>query len=231
MCYLVKDLTNPTSDGVELKRLHVKRCIIIPAWVPDCFSEIVSIESDDIIICADGGYLAAQREGIIPQLIIGDFDSMPMDAVDCCNINIQKAAVEKDETDTFLCMQKGIELGCSHFLLVGGFGGRWDHTLAHFQIMAWATRRGFDFEIRGIGNSVSMMLPGERELVRQEGYKLSILAYGGKAEGVTLSNVKYPLCDAILSDDYPLGISNEFLHGNAYISFKSGLLLIFLSKD
>ena len=60
---------------------------------------------------------------------------------------------------------------------------------------------------------------------------LSVLAIGGEAEGVVLSGVKYPLEGATLSPIVPLGISNEFLGGEARVSLARGTLLLFYRSE
>lgn len=210
----------------------MKRCIIIPAWAPGPINELVKITEDDYIVCADAGYVVARREGIRPHAVVGDFDSLPHSAAPSgAGTQVVSVSAEKDETDTFLCMEKGIEAGCKAFVLLEGLGGRLDHTLAHLQLMAWAVKRGYPFEILSRSNRVTMMLPGSLSVEKREGYKLSLLAYGGDAEGVTLHNVKYPLTDATLTCDFPLGISNEFLEGDAGITFTKGMLMVILSQD
>lgn len=210
----------------------VRRCVIIPAWAPDGIRDVVALSEDDFIICADGGFTPAQRENIVPHALVGDFDSLgkiPDHLPPECRV--LKVDREKNETDTFLCLQCGMEAGCSSFAVAGGIGGRLDHTVANLQLLVYAVRRGFTMWMMDKDNRVTAMEPGEMRIPRLDGFKLSVLAYAGRCEGVTLEHVKYPLNDAVLTEDFPLGISNEFAGPEAVIRLKTGCLLVFLSRD
>ena len=58
-----------------MSNLLYKRCVVIGSS-PDTDIETIkkTVKSDDFTVCADGGYLFAEKAGITPQLIIGDFD-------------------------------------------------------------------------------------------------------------------------------------------------------------
>lgn len=210
----------------------MRRCVIIPAWAPDGIRDVVALREDDLIVCADGGYALARREDIIPHVLVGDFDSlgkMPDDLSPECRVF--QAEREKNETDTFLCLQRGLDAGCDSFVLAGGIGGRLDHTAANLQLLVYAARRGLSMWMMDKNNRVTAMEPGVMRISRQDGFKLSVLAYAIPCEGVTLEHVKYPLRDAVLTEDFPLGISNEFMGPEAVIHLKTGCLLVFLSRD
>lgn len=63
----------------------------------------------------------------------------------------------------------------------------------------------------------------------KKGY-LSVFTFDGEARGVTLQNLKYPLEDAVLKTDYPIGVSNEFLGMESKVSVREGVLLIVIEE-
>ncbi|MEI3347192.1 MAG: hypothetical protein V8R55_01860 [Dysosmobacter sp.] len=69
-------------------------------------------EPEDLVIAADAGYRTCRELGIVPDLLLGDFDSMeqPEDFA-----NIHRSPVEKDDTDTMLAVKTGLEQGCESF--------------------------------------------------------------------------------------------------------------------
>ena len=210
----------------------MRRCVIIPAWAPDGIRDVVTLREDDFVVCADGGYALARREDIIPHVLVGDFDSLgkvPDDLPAACRVF--QAEREKNETDTFLCLQHGLDAGYKSFVLAGGIGGRLDHTAANLQLLVYAARRGLSMWMMDKNNRVTAMEPGVMRVPRTDGFKLSVLAYAGPCEGVTLEHVKYPLRDAVLAEDFPLGISNEFMEPEAVLHLKAGCMLVFLSRD
>ena len=178
----------------------------------------------DYVIAADGGYLACRRAGIVPDLLLGDFDSLP-EKPDF--EKILQVPVEKDDTDTFLAAKYALERGCRTFHIYGGTGGRLDHTLANLQLLVWLSRRGargylYDeaFTYTAITND-SIAIPRGPEWGL-----LSVFCMGEDAGGVCESGVQYPLEDAVLTAEFPLGVSNHIIAPQARISVREGSLVI-----
>ncbi|MDR3224894.1 MAG: thiamine diphosphokinase, partial [Clostridiales Family XIII bacterium] len=128
-----------------------RRCVIITAWLESKIADVVTISADDFIICADGGLEFAAADGIMPDAVIGDFDSLSRDPdaiIQSIRRNISSGGTdknpeiirlprEKDETDTISCVQYAIAKGISDFLIVGGLGGRFDHSIAIIQTLSF----------------------------------------------------------------------------------------------
>jgi thiamine pyrophosphokinase len=207
----------------------LKRCIIITSNQSSKIRDQISIKEDDFVICADGGYRFATEEGIRPDVIIGDFDSFHGEIDE--GVKTIKANVDKDDTDTMLCLKHGIEKGCDSFIIVGGLGGRLDHTLANLQCMAYAIDQEKSIWIVDGKNRATMLGYGTIKLVKRPGTMLSIFSYTDQCRGVNVRGVKWPLIDATLDNSSPLGVSNEFQEDFALIENQDGKLLIILSED
>ncbi|WP_312641691.1 thiamine diphosphokinase [Hydrogenoanaerobacterium sp.] len=207
----------------------MKRCIIIAAHNETAIKNIVHIRPDDFIICADGGYAFAAAEGIVPNLVVGDFDSF--EGTVEAGIEVERAAPEKDDTDTLLCLKRGIERGFDEFIIVGGIGGRLDHTIANLQTVAYGCEQGCFVLLADSKNLVTMIGADTVNLPRLEGYKLSVFAFGDACTGVYEKGVKYPLTNATVTNTFPIGVSNEFEADTATISCGAGKLMIVLSKE
>jgi thiamine pyrophosphokinase len=96
-----------------------------------------------LILCADGGYAAAQRAGVIPDAVIGDFDSLAggaPDVPDC--VKVVALPAEKDDTDTLAAAKLGVAHGCRAFCVVGGLSGRFDHSYAVLQTLSYLADMG-----------------------------------------------------------------------------------------
>ena len=178
----------------------------------------------DFCIAADAGRLLCEDLGIAPDLVIGDFDSAPKPQdVACVTV-----PVEKDDTDTMLAAKEGLRRGCRAFYFYGATGGaRLDHTLANLQTLAYLRRhgaRGYLYD----QNFCYTVLENEELTVCGDvpWGLLSVFALGDRVEGVTLTGVQYPLQDAVLENDFPLGVSNHIIEKTAYISAGNGLLLV-----
>ena len=179
----------------------------------------------DLVIAADAGYRSCREAGITPDLLLGDFDSMdqPPDFP-----NVLRSPVEKDDTDTMLAVKTALDNGCKEIYLYGGTGGvRLDHTLANLQSLLYLRRRNArgwmydrDFLWTVIENE---SLTVERTV---EWGLLSVFCLGANASGVDEEGVQYPLKDAVLSAEFPLGVSNHILEPTARITVRKGALAV-----
>lgn len=202
-----------------------RRCVIFAALCEGELRRAYAPRAGDCVLCADGGWRLARAMGVSPDLVIGDFDSSnePGDLAVC------RVPAEKDDSDTMLCLKRGLSMGFDDFRIVGGFGGRIDHTLANLQALHYAAKRGVRIEMRDGLRWAAAVANGRLRVpadVLGEGpVKLSVFALTDVCRGVTLRGTKYPLEDAALTSAFPLGLSNEFAADEAEISVKDGALL------
>ena len=179
----------------------------------------------DLVIAADAGYLLCRREGYVPDLLVGDFDSMEQPAG---FPHVLRSPVEKDDTDTLLALRQGLAAGCREFHLYGCTGGkRLDHTLANLQALSFLRdrdARGWLYD----DDFVYTALRGETLTVRRtvEWGILSAFCLGAPARGVTETGVQYPLQNAELTASFPLGVSNHITADRAEITVADGTLLV-----
>ena len=203
--------------------MNKKICYIVgaaPFNLPQNFKK----EENDVIICADGGLNALEKYSITPDICVGDFDSLGFIPETENTVVFNK---EKDETDTFLAYLEGKKLGFSKFVIFGGIGGsRPEHTFANLQLLSYMAKRGE----RGllIGDDIFITAISDDKIKFPEtnrGY-ISVFCFGDNAEGVNIKNLKYECTDGLLTNDFPLGVSNEFIGKQAEISVKKGVLTI-----
>ncbi|MBQ2699673.1 MAG: thiamine diphosphokinase [Clostridia bacterium] len=191
--------------------------------------DLTWVRSGDLILCADGGYEAALALGLKPDRLIGDMDSRPCDQAVSCPVS--RYPVMKDETDTVLCIREGIQMGAQEFIVLGGLGGRLDHTYANLQTMAYGLDLGVKVTLTGQGTEARLLSPGQYTLAKRPGMKLSLFAYTPQVTGLTLEGMVYPLQNASLDDRFPLGFSNGIAENEGRISFSSGELLVFFVPE
>lgn len=180
-------------------------------------------KKEDYIIAADGGYTYMKAYGLKANLLMGDFDSLEEVPDD---VEVLRHPVEKDDTDTMLAVQKGLELGYKTFVIYGGLGGRLDHTLANIQTLAWLSKQGARGYLVGEGLAITAITTGGLKLGEQNQGVISVFCNSGSAEGVTLKGLKYTLENAALTPDMPLGVSNEFIGCESSVSVKEGTLIV-----
>ena len=179
----------------------------------------------DLVIAADGGFGTLSDRGTAMDLVVGDFDSMdqPWDFP-----NIRRSPVEKDDTDTMLAVKTALEEGCGEIHIYGGTGGkRLDHTLANLQTLLYLRRRGArgwlhddDFLWTVIENE-SLTIPRSVEWGL-----FSAFCLGDRAEGIDETGFQYPLQNAVLTPDFPLGVSNHIVAPEAAVTVRCGALAV-----
>ena len=195
-------------------------CIITGAMPP---GKIVPPKENDLLIAADGGLDHLTRQGLTPHLIVGDFDSLGrVPAGD----NIIRHPVEKDDTDTLLAIKTGLARGYQTFLLYGCLGGRLDHTYANLQALLYLARRGAAGFLLGRGMAATVIRSGELRFAPGHKGTISVFCPDGEARGVDLTGLHYPLQNAVLTGDFPLGVSNQFTGGAASVAVREGSLLV-----
>ena len=191
------------------------------------------ILESDILICADGGGEHAFKMGLIPDVLIGDFDSISEDTLKLFEKNstsVFKYKREKDQTDTELAVDCAISKGADEIILIGGTGKRLDHTYANISLLVVMRERDIEGLIIDEYNEIRVI----DKFLRMQGDKndkISLLAFTPEVCGVTTRGLKYPLKDGVLKNDNTLGISNEFLDSEAEIEVKSGILLVIKARD
>ena len=125
-------------DSCESEYDMKNRCLII-SGAPNCFFPANFRKSDFVIAC-DSGYLHAVKAGIIPDLLVSDFDSF--DGILNPSMEVVRAVPEKDDTDTLMALKEAMRRGYDDIMIVGALGGRMDHTLANISLTAFAAKNG-----------------------------------------------------------------------------------------
>lgn len=205
------------------------KCIIIAPLYRGERQQWLRKEPGDLLICADGGYDAAVKNGLKPDLVIGDFDSMPFEHVQGCESI--RLPVHKDDTDMVVCLEEGRRRGYTQFRIAGCLGGRLDHTISNLQCLCDCALRGESAWMCDSQNLVTMVQPGAYTFPRREGCRFSLLSYTPEVRGLHLRGTEWELTDAKLTNRYPLGVSNEILAEEASLSFEQGMLMVLYSAD
>lgn len=187
-------------------------------------------KAGDCVIAADGGY--GQECGCAPDFVVGDFDSLGYVPI---GEHVQVHPKQKDDTDMMLAVKLGLENGYRDFVLLGGIGGRLDHTMANVQTLAYLHEQGAKGVLKSEATDIYLL--GARD--NEDGVItfgpetmgiLSVFSYGEKAEQVGICGAEYEMKNGVLTDAFPLGVSNSFVGKEVVISVGKGRLLIVHEK-
>ncbi len=202
----------------------MKRCLIIAGGE---YSPIGPVGEQDFVIACDKGCAYALREGIVPNLIVGDFDSYRGELP--AGVPLERLPVEKDDTDTMHAVKYAAAHGFRRVRLCCALGGSLDHLLCNIQTMHYALDAGLEISAGDRCTEILMLKPGEHRISRREGWMLSVFALTDRVEGLTISGTKYTLKNAAISNSFPIGVSNEF-ENDAEVSLEAGTLIVLLCK-
>lgn len=207
-------------------------CLILLSYMecvtPDMAQELA--ESADYIIAADGGQNRAREFGLQPDCVIGDFDSTTLNEdFDCLYITYP---AEKDLTDTEAALTHALEKGCRNVILLGGMGGRLDHTMGNIGLLDKYYNSFDHMEFIDGKNKMELLKDSGRTLKQDARYKyFGLVSLNAEASGIDIRGAKYELTGASLERASTLGVSNEFSEDTVEICVREGTLLIVRSAD
>ncbi len=210
----------------------MKRAMILTSYLDGAkhlTPSVLDAASYDAVICADGGLRWAKRLDLTPTILIGDYDSMDRPTGE----NLIVLPQEKDMTDTEAALDLAIREGAKQIAIIGGLGGRFDHTMGNIGLLCKSAASGVQVSLEDGYNKVFLLTPGTYRLERGRFHYFSLIAYGGPVTGLTLEGAKYLLHNHTLTYDTSLGVSNEVASGykQVTISFTDGLLLVIQTND
>lgn len=207
---------------------------------PDFVAEVYKEYSPDVVIVADRGVMAAKEINIIPDYVVGDFDSGDATVVEYFKSQFEihgKPMVrtfnpEKDETDTELAISLALTLNPKEIVMLGATGTRLDHTMANIELLYRITKSGVRARIIDEYNVISIH---DKEITLKHdkafGEYFSLIPFTENVKGLNIRGAKYEVENYILSSGSSLGVSNEFMKNTVKISFDSGILILFQTSD
>lgn len=173
-------------------------------------------------ICADGGYLHTKRMGLIPDFIIGDFDSVgELSGIqkECKLVQIKR----QTDTDVEKCIKFAVRSRAEELVILGGIGDRLDHSIANIGLIAKYSDK---LKISLFhGRTYCTVLTGKRHLNSRKGEVVSL--YGlSKDTIVTTSGLKYELKNGNIYLGGNESTSNIALRNELIIDVRDGKALV-----
>jgi len=181
----------------------------------------------DLIICADSGVDHAFRMQIVPDIVVGDMDSISekgLERLKELEIVRYKYPEEKDFTDTELALEVALEKGAREAVVLAGIGDRPDHSLANIFLMVSFKDKGLELKLAGEEWEM-FLIEEEKRVFGKSGDILSLIPISSKAVDVETEGLYYPLKKETLPMGPARGISNVFLREEAKVRLKEGILL------
>ena len=186
------------------------------------------LHEDDYFVAVNGGTGAAWELRVVPHLLIGDSDSLPnhlQQWLENNEVPRKQFPRDKNATDFELGVEHAISAGARAILCIGLTGHRIDHTVANLSALTLAHEAGLHVEAIN-GEEHIYLVSDELLLEGETGQTVSLLPWGGDAEGVETEGMHWELQRETLEWGHTRGVSNEMERETVRIRLESGLLLV-----
>jgi thiamine pyrophosphokinase len=196
--------------------------------LPDLNKARALLRRDDFILCADGGLSHVLALGLVPNLVLGDMDSVAksdLQQMRDAEVQIELFPPDKNETDLELAITRTIELNPTQILIVAALGGRLDQTLSNIALLTNPARSNMDIRLDD-GVEEIFICRDQVQIYGRGGDLVSLIPWGIAVHGIQTQGLRWPLRNETLYPDKTRGISNEMLSESASIKIESGLLLV-----
>lgn len=185
----------------------------------------------DLIIAADGGATHCRAVGLLPDVLIGDLDSLDpalRSELEAQQVRFVSHPAQKDQTDFELAVLHAKEAGADEVTVLAGLGRRWDHSLAN--LLLAAQPRFARLQITFLqGEQRLHMLRGDNKLAAKAGERISLLPLAGDTSGVSTRGLAYPLKGETLQLGSSRGVSNVAEIDFPEVNIEHGILLCVIS--
>lgn len=188
---------------------------------------------DAYIIACDGGIRHCRAMMIMPNVMVGDFDSANSadeDFFDSLGVLKIEYPAKKDKTDMEIAIDMALEKGADEIYIVGGLGSRFDHSLANVHILLAPMRLGVRACLLDEHNIITLV-EGSIDIVGEKGQTVSLIPLTTMVKGINTENLEYKLKDADMEIGTSLGVSNVMASDIATVSVKEGILILIMSRD
>lgn len=190
---------------------------------------LLALADDAYVIGADGGAVIARDLGLMPHLVIGDFDSISptdLEALAEQGITTQRYPAAKDETDLELALLAAVERGATWIRILAALGNRLDQSLANIYLLSLPQLKGRDVRLVAGKQTAWLAEAGQHHLSGQDGDTVSLIPFGGPCHHIRTYDLAYPLVDESLTLGPARGISNVINGPQPMVEFSDGVLLV-----
>lgn len=208
--------------------------LVFLGGLPIIPEQVGSLPKYDIVIAADSGLNNALLMNIEPNIIVGDMDSIDKDLLKKYEKDVMiflDGPNDQDACDGEKSLRIAVRTGVKKIIVITAGGGRLDHQLAIFALLFNPMLCNIQIEARW-GNSIAFALQGPIGIAIEVPIKttMGLIPFGGDAEGIETSGLKWPLKMQTLKVASSMGVSNESIEERVRVSLAKGCLLITIEK-
>ncbi len=204
----------------------MKTCALVGAadFNEQHFREMYDAKMFDVIIAVDAGFEYLKKIDVVPNMVMGDFDSLGYEPLEIRHV---KFSAHKDKSDMELAISRAKTMKCDSLYVFGALGGRLDHTIANLYIFADACEQGM--YVCMVDEEIAIFFvsgPDVFEADARESGTVSVFSMSDVSHGVFERGMEWDIDDVDLSNRTSLGLSNELIGQPVMIGVESGTLMI-----
>ncbi|MGO1819323.1 MAG: thiamine diphosphokinase [Senegalia sp. (in: firmicutes)] len=191
------------------------------------------INNADKIIAADGAGKYLYELNRLPDVLIGDFDTLEANILEYFrkkDVDIHEFLPVKDKSDLELAIDLATEYSAKEIIIIGALGSRMDHSLSNIMLLFHILEKGIEVKMIDDKNEI-MPIKNEIKIKKGKYEYISLLPILEDLDGVELIGLEYEFSNLKLKRTSTRGISNRFKEKEAKIKVKSGMGLVILSND
>lgn len=199
--------------------------LVFPRATPEMVRRHVAPHAT--VVAVDAGAEAARAAGVVPDLVVGDMDSVSpatLEALREAGARVERHPAAKRDTDAALGLRH--LAGHEEILFLGPGGGRADHALANLHLLVAASERARARAVDEDANTWVATPERPVDLALREGATVSVLPFDPVCEGVTYESLRYPLVEATMRAGDPYGVSNVAGPAPQRVRVRQGRLLV-----
>ncbi|MBN2073494.1 MAG: thiamine diphosphokinase, partial [Actinobacteria bacterium] len=201
-----------------------------PGKMLDRITNYYGFNKSDMVISADGGANNALKMGLLPDVVIGDMDSIRITDKEKIRENSARTrfistSPEKDETDTQLALDYALGMGESRIIITGALGDRIDHSLANIMLLAWPRIEDKDVRIITDKNEI-FVIRKPAAVIGEPDKLLTLMSLSPYTYFKKTTGLKYSLQEEKLYFSPVRGLSNIFIDKKAFLDIREGILLV-----
>ncbi len=182
-----------------------------------------------LVVAADGGARHALDAGVVPDLVVGDMDSLGevgAREAEGRGAVLERHPLRKDKMDGHLAVMAVRDRGATAVDLLCAAGGRFSALFAVPHILLASERMGLRATMIAGWGRAFVLEAGSRVVTGAPRDSVSVFPFTGPAIGVTLDGFAYPLEDTRLEVGDTLGFHNELIGEEGRVSLTEGALLV-----
>jgi thiamine pyrophosphokinase len=202
--------------------------VSLHAWVvtggdPPDSTLLGELVPPQLVVAADSGADVARSLGLLPDVIVGDFDSVtPAGAATAAEH--RRFPADKDATDLALALAEARDTGAESITVIGGSGGRLDHFLGNVAALAGDELAAVRVDAL-MGTARLWVVRRRRTVSGRVGQIVTLLSHGGPATGVRTTGLRWALAGETLEAGSSRGVSNVLTAPEATVTLETGVIL------